>query len=106
MKTFSNVMLLVWRVLLGRIPTRLSLRSRGGCYNSTACALCLSAEESCQHLFVECIEVFSEGVVDAEEVLQKAQLKLWLWLKHKGHNFSYSFSDWILNPWFCICSYK
>jgi len=53
-KTFPNVMLLVWRVLLVRIPTRLSLRSRGVVMNSTMCALCLSVEESSQHLFLEC----------------------------------------------------
>ena len=50
--------------------------------------------------------VFNEGVVDDEEVLYKAQLKSWLWLKHKGNNFSYSFADWLLNPWPCISSYK
>ena len=50
--------------------------------------------------------VFNEGVVDVEEVLHKAQLKSWLWLKHKGHNFSYSFSHWMLNLWSCINSYK
>jgi len=37
--------------------------------------------------------VFNQGVVDEEEVFQKAQLKSWLWLKHKGNNFNYSFSD-------------
>ena len=37
--------------------------------------------------------MFNQGVVDEEEVFQKAQLKSWLWLKHKGNNFNYSFSD-------------
>ena len=50
--------------------------------------------------------VFNGGVVDEEEVFHEAQLKSWLWLKHKGNNFSYSFSDWLLNPWTCISSYK
>jgi len=50
--------------------------------------------------------VFNEGVVDEDEVLHKAQLKSLLWLKHKGHNFCYSFSDWVMNPWSCISSYK
>ena len=50
--------------------------------------------------------VFNQGVVDAEEVLQNAQLKTWLWMKHKAHNFNYSFADWILNPLPCISSVK
>ena len=50
--------------------------------------------------------VFNQGVVDEEEVFQKAQLKSWLWLKHKGYNFNYFFSDWVLNPMLCISSYK
>jgi len=50
--------------------------------------------------------LFNQGVVDEEEVLHKAQLKSWLWLKHKGHKFSYSLTDWVLNPNSCIASYK
>ena len=53
-KTFPNVMLTAWRALLGRIPIRLCLSRRETVMNSTMCALCLSAKESCQHLFVEC----------------------------------------------------
>ncbi|XP_068498530.1 uncharacterized protein [Phaseolus vulgaris] len=50
--------------------------------------------------------VFNQGVVDAEEVFQKTQIKSWLWMKHKAHNFNYSFADWVLNPMSCISSYK
>jgi len=50
--------------------------------------------------------VFKQRVVDAEEVFQKAQLKSWLWMKHKVQRFDYSFVDWILNPMPCIKSYK
>jgi len=49
---------------------------------------------------------FNQGVVDAEEVFQNAQLKSWLWLKHKAHDFNYSFADWVLNPLSCISSFK
>jgi len=49
--------------------------------------------------------VFNQGVVDAEEVFQNAQLKSWLW-KHKAHNFNYCFTDWVLNPMVCISSFK
>jgi len=52
-KTFPNVMLTAWRVLLGRIPTRMCLSRRGVLLNSTVCAFCESEEESCQHLFLE-----------------------------------------------------
>ena len=50
--------------------------------------------------------VFKQRVVDAKEVFQKAQLKSWLWMKHKVERFNYSFMDWILNPMSCIKSYK
>jgi len=50
--------------------------------------------------------VFNQGVVDVEEIFQMVQLKAWLWLKHRGHSFSYSFADWMLNPLICIRSYK
>jgi len=50
--------------------------------------------------------VFNKSVVDAEEVFQQAQIKSWLWLKHKGNKFTYSLSDWVLNPMICISSYK
>jgi len=49
---------------------------------------------------------FNQGVVDVEEIFQKVQLKSWQWLKHKGPSFSYSFTDWMLNPLICIRSYK
>jgi len=46
-KTFPNVMITTWRVLLGRIPTRLSLSRRGVLLNTTISALCETKEESC-----------------------------------------------------------
>jgi len=50
--------------------------------------------------------IFNQRVVDAEEVFHNAQLKSWLWLKHKESNFDYSYADWILNPLSCISSIK
>jgi len=50
--------------------------------------------------------VFKQRIVDVEEVFQKAQLKSWLWMKHKVQRFDYFFVDWILNPMPCIESYK
>ena len=50
--------------------------------------------------------VFKQGVVDAEEMFQQAQLKSWLWMKHKTDSFNYSLVDWVLNPMCCIKSYK
>jgi len=37
--------------------------------------------------------VFKQEVVDAEEIFQKAQIKAWLWLKHKSNSFTYSLVD-------------
>ena len=50
--------------------------------------------------------VFNQGVVDVEEVFEKAQLKSWLWMKHKEHDFNYSFAVWVLNPMYYISSVK
>jgi len=50
--------------------------------------------------------LFKQEVVDAEEILQMAQLKSWLWLKHKAAFHSHSFADWLLNPVICIKSIK
>jgi len=46
--------------------------------------------------------LFRQGVVDAEEILQMAQLKSWLWMKHREYFLIYSFADWVLNPSICI----
>ena len=46
--------------------------------------------------------VFRQGVPDADEIFQHAQLQSWLWLKHKTVGFSYAFSDWILDPNQCL----
>ncbi|ESW25685.1 hypothetical protein PHAVU_003G056800 [Phaseolus vulgaris] len=48
--------------------------------------------------------VFRQGKVDTEEIFQMAQLKTWLWMKHRMNVFNYSFSDWNLNPLICIKS--
>ena len=50
--------------------------------------------------------VFNQRVVDVEEVFHNAQLKSWLWLKHKENNFNYSYAEWVMNPLTCICSIK
>ncbi|ESW24470.1 hypothetical protein PHAVU_004G133800 [Phaseolus vulgaris] len=46
--------------------------------------------------------IFRQRVPDSEEILQVAQLLSWLWLKHRESTFSYSFSDWLLNPIQCL----
>ena len=53
-KAFPNVLTTAWRVLLGRVPTRMTLNRRGVVMQNTLCALCQKKEESCQHLLVEC----------------------------------------------------
>jgi len=46
--------------------------------------------------------VFKDGVPDADEIFQNSQMQSWLWLKHQTADFSYGFSDWILNPNQCL----
>jgi len=53
-KAFPNVIVTAWRVLLDRIPTRVSLSRKGVMMESTLCAMCQLKEESCQHIFLEC----------------------------------------------------
>jgi len=53
-KTFPNVVITAWRVMLGRVPTRECLRKRGVMLDSVVCVMCQSEEESCQHLFLDC----------------------------------------------------
>ena len=53
-KAFLKVIVTTWRVLLDRIPTRVSLSRRGVMMESTICAMCHLKEESCQHIFLEC----------------------------------------------------
>jgi len=48
--------------------------------------------------------VFKGGVVDHEEIFSLAQLKGWLWLKHKSSGTSFSYSDWYLSPVRCLQS--
>jgi len=50
--------------------------------------------------------VFNQGVADADEIFQMAQLKVWLWLKYRSNALGYSFAYWILNPVLCINSIK
>ncbi|XP_068483406.1 uncharacterized protein [Phaseolus vulgaris] len=105
-RAFPNVLTTIWRALLDRLPTRECLSRRGVMLESTTCVLCHDKIESSQHLFMECdlalrannkqssvwkgiwehrnSVVFKQSAVDAEEVFQKAQLKSWLWMKHKG----------------------
>ena len=48
--------------------------------------------------------IFKQGVPDAEEIFQMAQLHTWFWLKHRMCSFSYAFSNWHLNPSQCLQS--
>jgi len=38
--------------------------------------------------------VFNRGIVDAVEIFSLAQLKGWLWIKHKLSKITFSYSDW------------
>ncbi len=48
--------------------------------------------------------VFKQGIPDAEEVFHSAQLATWLYLKLGAGSFTFSYSDWILNPSICLQS--
>lgn len=50
----GKVNLLLWRVRLGRLPTKRNLIRRGVDLSSDSCPLCHSAPESEDHLFLHC----------------------------------------------------
>ena len=50
--------------------------------------------------------IFKQGKPDEKEIFHLAQLRAWLWLKHRVQLFKYSFSDWHLNLEQCIKNYK
>ena len=135
-KAFPNVVTTAWRVLLGRIPTRMNLSRRGVTVNTTLCAMCQSKEESCQHLFLECkyaqrvwslclkwigISFVQQNVLNLHLtsfcLSQTSNKQNLVW---KGvwatiirciwvlnvHSFNYSYVDWVLNPMLCIRGYK
>ena len=56
-KALPKVMITAWRILWDRIPTRRNLESRGIIVSSVLCAFCNMAEETTQHLFLDCIFV-------------------------------------------------
>jgi len=58
-KTFPNVMITAWRVLLGRVLTKECLSKRAVMLDTVVCAMCQSEEESCQHLFLKCKHALS-----------------------------------------------
>ena len=132
-KAFLNVIVTAWRVLMGRLPTRVSLSRKvwSLCFQWVGISFVqqhdLKLNFQSFHLFQVSnkqnkiwrgvwanvirsiwdqrnLITFQQGVVDVEEVFQRAQLKSWLWMKHKARSFSYSFVDWVLNPNICIRS--
>ena len=48
-------MIIAWRILLDRIPTRRNLVSRGIIVSSSLCVFCNLSEGTTQHLFLDCI---------------------------------------------------
>ena len=48
--------------------------------------------------------VFKGGVVDANETFSLAQLKGWLWAKHKMKRTRVSYSDWHYSQVWCLQS--
>ncbi|XP_068486796.1 uncharacterized protein [Phaseolus vulgaris] len=54
-KAMPKALSTTWRILLGRLPTFDNLIRRGVAATSSLCVLCNTAEESSQHLFLECI---------------------------------------------------
>ena len=54
-KAFPKALVITWRILLDRIPTRQNLVVRGIMVNSPLCVLCNQSVETTQHLFLDCI---------------------------------------------------
>ena len=54
-KVLTNALSLAWRILKGKIPTRVNLSRSGVSLPSLLCPLCNQLEESTKHLFMECV---------------------------------------------------
>lgn len=52
-KTFPNALVIAWRILLDRIPTRSNLIGRGVMVSSFSCVFCQDPKEYSQHMFLE-----------------------------------------------------
>ncbi|KAL4585024.1 hypothetical protein LXL04_009637 [Taraxacum kok-saghyz] len=49
-----KVNFLCWRAVLNRLPSKQELKKRQVPIPSTNCAICNMAEESCEHIFIQC----------------------------------------------------
>ena len=54
-KAVGPAQVCAWRVLLGKLPTRVNLVRRQVMMLSTVCPLCNNKDETVQHVFFECI---------------------------------------------------
>ena len=57
-KVTPNALMLAWRIVKGKMPTRVNLHRRGIILPSLLCPLCNQSEESVTHLFGECTIAF------------------------------------------------
>lgn len=46
--------------------------------------------------------VFKNKSVSVSEMFEGAKFRAWFWLHGNSDGFSYSFSDWMLNPRSCL----
>jgi len=58
-KVVPSALVFTWRVLENKIATRINLERRKIAVKSLLCGLCGLEEETCRHLFFECIIVSS-----------------------------------------------
>ena len=54
-KAVPSATLLAWRLLENKLATRVNMSRRGVLVDSSLCGLCGLEEESCCHLFFDCI---------------------------------------------------
>jgi len=50
--------------------------------------------------------IFRGGRVDRIEIFTMGQMKTWSWITSKAHDVSFSYSNWCLEPLFCMRSVK
>jgi len=46
--------------------------------------------------------MFSQRLVDSEEIFSLAQVIAWVWMKHKISSVKFSYSDWYFSPYACL----
>lgn len=113
----TKVIVLAWRILIDRLPTRVNLIRRGVIdpIRESSCVMCFGEAESTIHLFNKCwksMEVWRKvyNWLDVSRVRTNTSSTTTLYgvwfIARKGRKCKLNFSDWLNCPLGCLMSIK